>query len=361
MGLTLTLTDREIPASPSFIEFLHADLTGAEHYVGSWFDQQEEGMHRDNERYEGIQEKAKFVLGHPDGQRQIVRSYRFFKEMLTGRPNELRDLTRYRFFFVTGIPRTGGTYVTKQLFRAGNIDYKKVQNALAHDGFPHLGHLSFKGRANIHTNGLLQLAEYLTMVDVFFKRHGRLAYQGGVIVPKKFTKGVYYFDIVRELFGEKSNYIVTLRHPLSVIQSVLDKAGGMPENRKYGLRSAIERWALDDWTHWGVPERRVASMNYVEVFCGYWKRYHYQMALSGIVRMPTTQLIPYGQKNMMDAVKYWYKEFDVALEPEPFKAAKPPKFEPEEEKLAEKTLEDVASFWNSLGLKFPLEQLRERN
>lgn len=361
MGLTLTLTDREIPASPSFIEFLHAHLTGEDHYVGSWYAQEEEGMHRDGDRYSDIQSKARYVLGHPDGQRAIIKSYRFFKEMLTGRPDELRDLTRYRFFFVTGIPRTGGTYMTKQLFRAGNIDYKKVQNALAHDGFPHLGYLSFKGAANIHTNGLLQLAEYLTMVDTFFKQHGRLAYQGGVIVPKKFTKGVYYFDIIKELFGEKSNYIVTLRHPLSVIQSVLDKAGGMPKDRKYGLRSAIERWALDDWLHFGADEKTIRSMNYVETFCGYWKRYHYQMALSGIAGMPTTQVVPYGAGHMDQAVRHWYREFEVSIDPEPFKQAARPRFEAAEEAVAERVLEDVASFWNSLGLDFPLEALRQRH
>ncbi len=360
MGLKLTLTDREIPTSPAFIEFLHTTLTGGEHYVGSWFRQEEEGMHRDTDRYENIQEKARMVLSNPKGQQSILRSYRFFKEMLTGRPDQLRDITRYRFFFVIGIPRTGGTYVTKQLFRAGNIDYTKVQNALAHDGFPHLGHLSFRGQGNVHTSGLLQLAEYLTMVDVFFKEHGRLAYQGGVVVPKKFTKGVYYFDLIRELFGAKSHYLVTLRHPLSMTQSVIDKAGGMPEGRKFGLRSAIERWALDDWIHWGVPDARIRTMNYVEVLTGYWKRFHYQLGISGIPRMPTTYLIPYGQQSMMDSVAHWYKEFAIPMEPEPFKAAPVPSFEPDEERVAEQALGDVNQFWNSLGLKFPKDALAER-
>ncbi|MFT5115503.1 MAG: hypothetical protein ACI8P9_004854 [Parasphingorhabdus sp.] len=361
MGLKLTLTDREIPTSPSFIEFLHAIITGNDHYVGSWYRQEEEGMHRDQDRYQDIQQKANEVLADPRGQQWILRSYRFFKEMLTGRPDQLRDITRYRFFFVIGIPRTGGTYVTKQLFRAGNIDYKKVQNALAHDGFPHLGHLSFRGAGNVHTSGLLQLAEYLTMVDVFFKEHGRLAYQGGVVVPKKFTKSVYYFDLIRELFGEKSHYLVTLRHPLSVTQSVLDKAGGLPENRKFHLRSAIERWALDDWVHWGENEQRVLNMNYVEAFAGYWKRFHYQLAISGIPRMPTCQIIPYGEESMTDTIRHWYKEFDVELEPETFKVAPRPEFESDEELVGEQTLDDVAQFWSGLGLKFPLEKLRERH
>jgi hypothetical protein len=360
MGLTLTLNDQELPASPAFIEFLHATLTGGDHYVGSWFTQEDESMHRDEERFEGIQEKAKQVVANPKGTQYVLRSYRFFKEMLTGRLNTLNDVRRFRYFFVIGIPRTGGTYVTKQLFRAGGMDYTKVHNALAHDGFPHLAHLALKDTGNVHTTGLLQLAEWLTMVHIYFTQYGRLAWQGGVIVPKKFTKAVYYFDLVRELFGESSYYLLTLRHPLAVVQSVLDKAGGMPEGRKFAVRSAIERWALDDWGHWGTPPEELFKMNYVEVMCGYWRRFHYQLALAGIPRMPTTQLIPYGQKYMLEAVTGWYRQFGVPLEPEPFKVAQPPKFPAAEEKMAEKALEDVTNFWSSLGLKFPAEELRER-
>lgn len=361
MGLTLTLNDQELPASPAFIEFLHTALTGGEHYVGSWFNQEDESMHRDDDRFEDIQEKARQVIAHPQGAQHVLRSYRFFKEMLTGRPHTLNDVTRYRYFFVIGIPRTGGTYVTKQLFRAGGIDYKNVQNALAHDGFPHLAHLEFKEAGNVHTSGLLQLAEYLTMVDIFFREHGRLAYQGGVIVPKKFTKAVYYFDLIRELFGERAHYLLTIRHPLSVIQSSLDKAGGMPENRKYALRSAIERWALDDWLHWGASEQEVIDMGYVDCFLGYWKRFHYQIALAGIPRMPTAQIVPYGKDSMTAIVADWYKKFGVNLEPEAFKVAPKPKFLPAEEAAAERAVKEVADFWATLGLKFPGEEIAARN
>ena len=106
------------------------------------------------------------------------------------------------------------------------------------------------------------------------------------------------------MFGDRSHYLVTLRHPLAVTRSVLDKAGGMPDNRRFGLRSAIERWALDDWLHWGVPGTRILATNYVEVMSGYWKRFHYQLATSGIVRMPTAFILPYGEEYMTGAVAH---------------------------------------------------------
>lgn len=361
MGLTLTLTDNEIPASPAFIEFLYATLKGEEHHIGEWFAQEEEGMATNDGRFENIQEKAKEVLDSKLGKTLVVRSYRFFKEMLTGRPDTIRNITRFRFFFVVGIPRTGGTYLTKQLFRAGDIDYKKVQNALAHDGFPHLAYLSFKNQGNIHTNSLLQLAEFLTMVEMYYTQYGKLAYQGGVVVPKKFTKAVYNFPLIQEIFGMNSHYLVTLRHPLSMIQSVLEKSGGMPDNEQFKVRSAIERWALDDWVHWGANEQAVHQMDYVEVFLGYWKRFHYQLALAGIPRVPTTTIVPYGKEYMEKAANDLFQNFSLDLKPETFKSAKAPKFSKKDEAKAEKVVKEMDQFWKSLGLEFPSKEIAERN
>ena len=357
MGLRLTLTDNELPASPAFIEFLHTMLTGGEAYVGGWYSQEDEELISDPNRFENIEEKARYVMSSREGKERVTRAYRFFKEMLTGQLDTLKSISRFRFFFVIGAPRTGGTYLTKQIFRAAGIDYSRVQNALAHDGFPHLAVLSFKEVGNVHTNGLLQLAEYLTMVEMFFAQHGKLAYHGGVVVPKKFTKAIYNFALIKELFGSESSYIITLRHPLSIIQSTLDKSGGMPPDGRFAVRSAIERWALDDWVRWGLPEEEIAKMQYLDVFLGYWKRYHFQLALEGIPAMKTATVVPYGDASINDAVNKLYDEFGVDIAPEDFKAAKPPRFKKQEKAAAELVVKDVADFWDSLGLKFPVEQL----
>ena len=361
MGLNLTLTDEELPVSPAFIEFLHTTLKGGEYHVGDWFGQEGEGLATNDGRFQDIQKKAHEVVSHPQGKALILKAYRYFKEMLTGKLDTLRNINRFQFYFVVGIPRTGGTYLTKQLFRASGIDYTKVQNALAHDGFPHLAHLSFKQVGNIHTNSLLQMAEYLIMVEVYFGEHARLAHRGGVVVPKKFTKVIYNYPLIKELFGANSIYLITTRHPLSIIQSTLDKSGGMPDNRKFVLRSAIERWAMDDNLYWGVPEGKVRQMNYVDVFLGYWRRFHIQMAVTGLPGLPTARIVPYGEQYMTGIVDDLYKQFGVDLKPEEFKVAPKPKFPKAEESAAEKTLTEVNNAWEALGLKLPVEQLSERN
>lgn len=358
MGLTLTLTDVEIPASPAFIEFLHATLNGGDYHVGEWFFQEGENLVSDKGRYEDIQEKAKEVLSNPSGKEMVIQSYRFFKEMLTGRPNILNRIKQYHFYFIVGIPRTGGTYLTKQLFRIIDVDYKKVQNALAHDGFPHLAQLEFKRGSNVHTNGLLQLAEYLTMVDVYYKNHHSVMFNGKIVVPKKFTKAVYNFPLIQEVFGDNAHYLITLRHPLPFIQSVLDKSGGMPANGLFTVRSAIERWALDDWLNRGVAEADVRAMPYVDVMLGYWKRFHYQMALSGMPGMPNARIIPYGEASMLAATHQLCADMGCQIEPEVFKVSTPPDFPESDLKNASTTLQEVENFWKGLGLDFPAESLK---
>ncbi len=356
----MTLTDAELPASPAFIEFLHATITGKEQYVGDWFKQEDESLILDKERFKDIQEKAHAVTSTMQGKQYMLRAYGFFKEMLLGDFRTIKEIARFRFFFVVGIPRTGGTYITKQLFTAQGLDYKNVQNALAHDGFPHLSYLTFKGKMNFHTKSLLQLGEYLTMVEIFFGTHGRLAYHGGIMVPKKFTKAVYHFDLIRGIMGRNAEYIITLRHPLSVIKSILDKSGGLPNDGKFVLRSAIERWALEDWLHWGVPVEEISKMDYITCLLGYWKRYHFQMAMAGLPLMPEARIIPYGEEYMRECVTEVYRDLGVDKEPEPFKQAEPPVFDDKYEAEAQKVMEEVASFWKSLGMEFPIAALEKK-
>ncbi len=357
MGLNLTLTDLELPASPVFIEFLYNALNGKDHHDGEWYAQEEESLIVSADRFEDIQEKAKIVLASKIGNALVTRSYRFFKEMLTGRPETLKNIMKFHFIFVVGIPRTGGTYLSKQLFRACDIDYKKVQNALAHDGFPHIAHLAFKNKGNVHTNSLLQLAEYLVMAEMYFTMNSKLKYKGGVVIPKKFTKAIYNFPLVKEMFGANSTSIITLRHPLSMTQSVLDKSGGMPKGRKFEIRSAIERWAFEDWLAMGYSEEEIYKKDYVEVFLGYWQRYHYNMALSGMPAMSNSEIVLFGKDSMTKYTKKLFEKLEVDLEPEEFKDSSDPEFSDKNMKKADKIISEVGDFWRSLGLTFPDKKL----
>jgi len=138
---------------------------------------------------------------------------------------------------------------------------------------------------------------------------------------------------------------------------VLDKSGGMPEDNKFVVRSAIERWALDDWMDRGYDETAIKNMDYIEVFLGYWQRYHYTLALVGIPSMPTSEIVVFGKKPMMEYTEKLFERLNVNIEPEEFKESKPRDFSKKYEKMADKVIKNVANFWDSLGLKFPASEL----
>jgi hypothetical protein len=355
MGLTVTLSDSELPVSPSFVEFVYGFLTGAPPRLSA-----EEELPPGEKPPSELQDKARVIMSRPDGVERVVQSYRYFKEMLVGRPDTLQRLRRFRFFFVVGIPHSGGAYLTRQLFRAIGLDDTAISAAPAHDGFPDVALLSFEDNPNLRTNSLLQLAEYLTMVEMYFTKHGKLAYKGAVVVPKKFTKAVYNFPLLRELCGANSYSLITLRHPLTAIRSALENGGGVPPSGRFIVRTQVERWASQDWRRLGTTDRELARMTYFEVMLGYWKRYHYQLALAGMPLMPTARVAVYGRDRMMRSAAALFAELGVNLAPEEFKATQPMPFDREQETEAEAALGQMASFWRDLGITFPLSEMAER-
>jgi hypothetical protein len=98
MGLTLALTDNELPASPAFIEFLHAALAGAVQHVGGWYAQEEEDLVSDRGRFEDIREKTRIVMSHPEGKEHTVCAYRLFKAILTGGSTRCGRFRGFAFF-----------------------------------------------------------------------------------------------------------------------------------------------------------------------------------------------------------------------------------------------------------------------
>ncbi|MFP6744029.1 MAG: hypothetical protein VCB77_02425 [Alphaproteobacteria bacterium] len=112
---------------------------------------------------------------------------------------------------------------------------------------------------------------------------------------------------------------------------------------------------------WGIPEQKIAATDYYEVFLGYWKRYHFQLAIEGIPAMPTATLVTYSAEPMTATVKKFYGAFGVDMEPEEFKAAKAPRTSDKIDAMAQATVDEVSNFWSSLGLAFPAKELAARS
>ncbi len=358
MGVEIKLTDQQLPVSPAFVDYLYRRIH-AHDADATWQDQVSETLvpGEFGKRLEHARGVAEEVLAHPLGQKVIFRAYELFTALLTGDEAKLAAFhSRFRFIVVVGCPRHGGTYLTKQLFRAIGMDPDAVPNVIAHDGFPDAAPFHFGDRYNSHTNMLQQTAEYLAMVEDYF---GSQPAGGKIVVPKKATKAAYQGGFFRTVFGPDAEYIITLRHPLAACISTYEKSGGLAANGLFQARSNIEEWAQRDLITGGMPAERVLAMDYFEAYARYWTFYHQQLATTGLAREQKWTVVPYGRERLMGLAQTLAGRLGRSGPAEDFKAARKLDRHLAWVDRADIALDQMCALWRLQGLEFPLEALRE--
>ena len=359
MGVEIKLTDREFPVSPVFIDFLHRQIEERAHDA-SWHDQLSEELVPANaeERQKAAVAVADKVLAHPLGQKAIIRSYELLTALLTGQPDKLRTFhEHYRFVCVVGCPRHGGSYVTKQLFRAIGVDPDSVPNAIAHDGFPDSSPFQFKQDYNSLTAMIQNTAEYLAMVEVFFA-NSRL-FDSRVVVPKKATKAAYHGAFFATVFGPEAEYVLTLRHPLAACISTYEKSTGLPADGKFKVRGNIEEWARRDLVFTGADPENLQQHDYIDVYLRYWEQYHLNLALTGLAANHNWKIVAYGRDRVMGLAREYVKRFRSKEPVEDFKVFEKRDRHPDWRRKAEATMQRVHAAWSAIGLDFPMDELME--
>ena len=202
MGIEFKLSDRELPVSPAFINFLAQWLLGRPFEHEIWADQLSEALSpADEELHRRAFDAAARVMSNARGRELVARAYSLLFALLTGDLAPLQELqSRFHFVSVVGVPRTGGSYVTAELYRAIGMVPEQVPNALAHDSFPESGPFQLQNGINSWVLSLKTMAEYLTMVELFFA--DQKSHAGRIVVPKKLTKSVYAGGFFHRLLGE---------------------------------------------------------------------------------------------------------------------------------------------------------------
>jgi hypothetical protein len=359
LGVEIKLTDRDLPVSPAFVDFLYRQIE-IKDFDATWYDQLSEELvpARFDERVKAAEGVANQVLQHPVGQKAIYRSYELLTAFLTGHPEKLRSLhDRFRFICVVGCPRHGGSYLVKQLFLALGSDPKRVPNVLAHDGFPNAAPFRFQGGHNSLTTMIQQMAEYLAMVEVFFadSRKG----DDLVVVPKKATKAAYHGAFFGAALGPNTEYVVTLRHPLPACISTYEKSTGLPADGKFKVRGNIEEWAQRDNEFTGADPAELLEKDYFDVYLRYWEQYHLNLALTGLSGRKPWNVVAYGRDRTMGLAREYFRRFGGVGEPEDFKVFDLRNRHKEWCRRSEEAILRIADAWRSMGLVFPVADVME--
>ncbi len=360
MGVEIKLSDRELPASPAFIDFIAHLLDGREFGAHQWADQRSEALdHTQRDVHRRATESAARVMADERGRTIISRAYGLLLALMTGQPAPLHELQRrFHFVNVIGIPRTGGSYLTAELFSALGRDPVAVPNALAHDGFPEAGPFELAAGSNSWILSLQTMAEYLTMVEIYFGNDRR--HSGKIIVPKKLTKGIYAGGFFHRVLGEAVEHVVTLRHPVTACISTYEKSGGLPPNGRFTMRSNIEDWCRRDLLYTGCTLDELLRMDYFDAYLRYWEQYHYYIATTGLSANRDLRVVVYGKERMELLARQFHRRYDNESEPKPFAVSdEQRRRHPEWMARAQPAIERVAAVWTRFDIPFPVDAVME--
>lgn len=359
MGIEIKLTDRELPVSPVFVDFLVHIVENIPFEGALWHDQLSEELSSEHKQVlEKAADNAKRVMATENGQRMIGRAYQLFVALLTGDLEQIRNLQfRFHFINIIGVPRNGGSYLTKEAYRALGYDPDKVPNVIAHDGFPEAGPFRFQKGANSWTASLQTMAEFLAMVEIYFGR--AKPHTGKIVVPKKLLKGTYAGGFFHHILGESVEHILTVRHPVTSAISTYEKSGGLPEDGKFKVRGNIEEWVRRDLGYTGTDNETIFSMDYFDAYLRYWEQYHYYVATTGLSANKQIRIVPYGQDAMESISRSFQSRFESGLDPSEFKVFDKRDRHPDWIKQAEPVVRRVADVWERVGLAFPYDDVMQ--
>jgi hypothetical protein len=343
--------------SATFVDFLAKWLDKSGYENERWFDQRSEELsgHHSVMRRRGPL-RLERLLSDETAQAAIVSVHRWFYNLATVRSDALEYLhKRYRFIAIVGAPRTGGSYLTGEAFSAVGYNPTAVPAAIAHDGFPEAQPITLSPGNNAWITSLLTTSEYLTLLDIFFpvSRNGQPQ-----VVPKKLTKGVYAGSFFNSLLGESTEYVITIRHPISCCISAYEKSGGLPPGGMFKARSTIEKWIKRDLLSTGVSVSEIASMGYFEAFARFWEQYYINLAVSGLTKHRLRRVIPFGDSSMEAAARALHSCHGSVRKVSEFTIhGDLSRRHPLWTRRADEAMARVESIWQMVGLTFPSAEL----
>ncbi|MET0600221.1 MAG: hypothetical protein ABWZ57_20400 [Mesorhizobium sp.] len=361
MSVLISLTEAQLPPSEQFLEFLVSWITAREFDSSNWATFGEE-------RPEPIgrpmslgasQELWRRVAGSDVGVRHLGRAYELFVALLIGDVDAIRAVQqRFCFFLVIGAPRSGGKYLTKELFRALGHVPSRIPAVLAHDGFPEAGPWRFSKAGTTWIESLHGMAEYLAMVEIFFAEAGR--HRGRVIVAKKATKAVHAPGLFQSVLGEDAEGVVTVRHPVPACISTYEASGGLPVGERFAQRGNIEKLWARDLLAAGWSEGDIAKMDYFDAYLRYWEDYHLRLAMGGSNLSRNYRIVAYGAERFMSEARRNAEHFGAStFDAESFHVFDRRQRHPRWIARAEPSIRRVSEQWARVGMTFPREEIAE--
>jgi hypothetical protein len=357
MGLEFKLSDRELPVSPVFVHFLAQALQRLPFAREIWAEQRSESLSPIQVDPKGVAAAAAIVMGSDFGRERLARAYTLLFSLLTGDLAPLQEL-QSRFHFVTfiGIPRTGGSYLTAELYRALGMTPESVPNGVAHDSFPEAGPFQLQPGINSWVVNLKTMAEYLTMVELFFGE--QKPHAGKIVVPKKLTKAAYAGAFFHHVLGEETELVLTVRHPVAACVSTFDKSGGLPADGRFTVRSNIEEWCRRDLLHTGCSAEQLAGIDYFDAYLRYWEYYYRSLAMTGLAASRKLKVVAFNKSTLQSTAQRYHDRYGSGFQSSEFHTSdKARRLHPEWIERAQPAIARITESWTWAGIPFPTDEI----
>jgi len=357
MGLEFKLSDRELPVSPVFVHFLARVLQGLPFDREIWAEQRSESLSPN--QVDGVGNAAAIVMGSSWGREQLARAYTLLFALITGDLGPLYELqSRFQFVTVIGIPRTGGSYLTAELYRALGMVPERTPNGIAHDSFPEAAPFHLQSGINSWIVSLKTMAEYFTMVEIFFGN--QKPHSGKIVVPKKLTKAAYAGGFFHRVLGEGAEHVLTVRNPVASCLSTYEKSGGLPANGRFAVRSNIEEWCRRDIQHTSRCAEELNGMDYFDAYLRYWEQYHMSIAMTGLSASRNLKIVAYGKSALQSSAQSYHNRYKSGLQASEFHTSdKARRMHPGWIARAQPAIDRIAATWKLAGIPFPVEEISQ--
>lgn len=356
MAIEITLTDREIPASPFFVDFVFRYVSGKPHETADWGENENNnnGFGLDNlvdSSY--VNRLTELVMADELGRECVKMAYDIFFLLLIGDTEKLQAIfANYKFLFIVGVPRSGGAYLTKEALRAVGCDPRSIPYGIVHDIFPVVVPFGLTGKINTWTSMLQSFAEYLAMLKIYFGD------QDSIIIPKKLINIVYDSNFVYELFKDVATYVVTVRHPATAAISTYTLSGGFPSDGKFKVRSSIEGLIAGDLRRSGLTELDIFELDYFAAYLIYWERYYSYIAKGALAEKGRARLVPFVKDCLQDAGLSFHMNSGSAISGHAeFHVYDRRREHPEWIERSLPVINRVADLWGAVGMDFPKREI----
>lgn len=216
--------------------------------------------------------QAKETLQTPEGKDHIVGFTNAAQQMCD---QLLQDFSRgsadfldqffpnKKFIFIIGEMRTGGTYLLQEMYRLYQLDHKNFGRFLIHDAIPEYTTLIHYQKPEVALKFFYQLSQFLVWAYHAFK-------DSPVVIQKRSGYG-FCLELIDRLFGNKATYLVPIRHPYTMSDSIAKLHNINPADPEAGSMLAWIK-VLERYKKLSIDQ--INKLSHTERMTFFWQVHH---------------------------------------------------------------------------------------